>query len=91
MANPIGRVVAAGRRVPSMECALACLLILLSLIGNGTGLDGKVRAAVTGAVAGLYWTDDTAVRGVAIPKEAVARAQSAQPFSGVQAQAGRNP
>jgi hypothetical protein len=91
MAKLIGRAVAAGRRLPSMECALVCLLLALSLIGSGTGLDGKVRAAATGAIASLYGDNHHAVRGVPIPKEAVARVQSTQPFSGVQAQAGRNP
>ena len=43
MAKLVGRAVSAGRRVLSMECALVCLLLTLSLIGNGTGLDGTLR------------------------------------------------
>ena len=91
MAKLVARAVSAGRRVLSMECALVCLLLTLSLIGNGTGLDGTLRAAATGAIAGLYGAEGDIVRGVPIPREAVARAQATQPFSGVQAQAGRNP
>jgi hypothetical protein len=91
MAKLIGRAVAAGRRIRSMECALVCLLLALSLIGNSTGLDGKVRAAAAGAIASLYGDEGEIVRGVPIPRGAVARAQSTQPFGSVQAQAGRNP
>jgi hypothetical protein len=90
MAKLIGRAVAAGRRLRSMECALVCLLLALSLIGSSTGLDGKVRAAAAGAIASLYG-DEGEVRGVPIPKETVARTQPTQPFGSVQAQAGRNP
>lgn len=91
MAKLIGRAVSAGRSIPSMECALVCLLLALSALGAGANLDGKVRTATSGLIASLYGEEGRAVRGVPIPKEAVARVQAAQPFSGVQAQAGRNP
>lgn len=91
MAKLIGRAVAAGRSLPSMECALVCLLLALSALGASANLDGKARTAATGLIASLYGDESRPVRGVPIPKEAVARVQAGQPFSGVQAQAGRNP
>lgn len=90
MAKLIGRAWVVGRSIPSMECALVCLLLGLSLIGDAAGLDGKVRAAASGLIAGLYGEGTQTLRGVPIPKEAVARIHPNQPF-GVQAQAGRNP
>lgn len=88
MAGLLGRIAAFGRRIPSMECALVALLVGLSVVGDTTGLDRTVRMTATGLIAGLY---APGVRGVPIPKDAVARAQAGKPLSGVQAQAVRNP
>jgi hypothetical protein len=92
MARFLGRAAAIGRRIPSMECALVCLLLILSLIGSSTHIDNTMRAAASGAIASLYYGETVpAVHGVPIPKTAIARAQTRQPFGSVQAQAGRNP
>jgi len=37
MARFIGRALAGRRVVPSMECALVCLLVALSVAGNAMG------------------------------------------------------
>jgi hypothetical protein len=92
MARLLGRAVAIGRRIPSMECALVCLLLALSLIGSSTHIDRTMRSAASSMIADLYYGESVpAVRGVPIPKTAVARAKPRQPFTSVQAQAGRNP
>ena len=70
MARFIGQAWAGRRVVPSMECALVCLLIALSVAGNAMDLDRKVRTAATGLIAGLYDEEIPAVRGVPIPRNA---------------------
>ena len=92
MARFFGRAAAIGRRVPSMECALVVLLLALSVIGDSTHIDRTVRSAASDLIADLYYgADAPAARGVPIPKQAVARAQTGKAFNGVPVQAGRNP
>ncbi len=91
MAKFLGRAAAIGRRIPSMECALVCLLLALSLIGSSTHIDRTVRTAASSVIADLYYGETVpAVHGVPIPKTSVARVQPRQPFTSVQAQAGTN-
>lgn len=58
MAKFIGRALAGGRRIPSMEYALVGILLAISVVGSVTNLDFEVRMAVSGIVSDLY---DTAV------------------------------
>ena len=76
MARFVGQALAGRRVIPSMECALVCLLVALSVAGNSMDLDHKVRTAATGLIAGLYDEDIPAVRGVPIPREATVRVQA---------------
>lgn len=84
MARFVGQTLAGRRVVPSMECALVCLLVALSVAGYAMDLDRKVRTTATGLVAGLYdettaaLYDETipAARGVPIPREAAVRVQA---------------
>jgi hypothetical protein len=92
MARVLGRAAMIGRRIPSMECALVCLLLALSIIGNSTHIDRTVRSAASGLIAGLYYGETApAARGVPIPKTVVVRVETGKAFNSVQAQAGRNP
>jgi hypothetical protein len=84
MARLFGQIAVGGRSILSMECALVCLLLGLSIVGYATGLDRTTRGAASGLVAGLYEPEEgPAVRGVPIPKSAAAH------VAPVQAQAGR--
>jgi len=76
MARFFGQALAGRRVVPSMECALVCLLVALSVAGNAMDLDRKVRTAATGLIAGLYDADIPAVRGVPIPRGATVPVQA---------------
>lgn len=58
MAKVIGRALAGGRRIPSMEYALVGILLAISVVGSLTDLDFEMRMAVSGVVSDLY---DTAV------------------------------
>lgn len=57
MARLVGQALAGGRSILSMECALVCLLITLSIAGNQMDLDHKVRTAATGVIASVYTND----------------------------------
>ena len=57
MARVIGQALAGGRSILSMECALVCLLVTLSILGNSLDLDRKVRTAATGLIASVYESD----------------------------------
>ena len=57
MARHFGRVLAVRRVIPSMECALVCLLVSLSIIGHSFDLDHKVRDAAADMVAAAYDAD----------------------------------
>ena len=69
MARFFGQALAGRRVVPSMECALVCLLVALSIAGHATDLDRKVRSTATGLIAGLYDGEVPAARGIPIPTE----------------------
>ncbi len=56
MAKVIGRVLAGGRRLPSMEYALVGLLLAISVVGSLTELDFQVRMAVGGMISDFYST-----------------------------------
>ncbi len=58
MAKVLGRALAGGRRIPSMEYALVGILLAISVVGSLTELDFEVRMALGGIVSDLY---DTAV------------------------------
>lgn len=77
MASIVGRAFAGRRVVPSMECALVCLLLALSVAGYTMDLDRKVRAAATGMIVAAYTPEvRVAVRGVPLPKDATVRVQA---------------
>ena len=76
MARFVGQALAGRRVIPSMECALVCLLIALSVAGYAMDLDRKVRTTATGLIAGLYEADMPAARGIPIPREAAVRVQA---------------
>ena len=62
MAKLIGRALAGGRRIPSMEYALVGILLAISVVGSVTELDFQMRMAVSGIVSDIYET------AVPIPK-----------------------
>lgn len=76
MARVIGQALAGRRVVPSMECALVCLLVALSIIGSATDLDRKVRSAATGLIAGFYEGEMTVAQDRSAPPKVTVRVQA---------------
>lgn len=56
MAKLLGRALAGGRRIPSMEYALVGILLAISVVGSVTELDFQMRMAVSGIVSDIYET-----------------------------------
>lgn len=91
MASRFGRSSTGRRYIPSMEWALAGLLIALSIAGNATGLDYTVRSAAGEMIAAVYPGDRTLALGSQGPSEVVVRVRVDPPFDSIQAQAGKAP
>ena len=91
MARRFGQSSTGRRYIPSMEWALAGLLIAISIAGNATGLDYTVRSAAAEMIAAVYPADRTIALDSETPSEVVVRVRVDAPFDGIQAQAGKNP
>jgi len=76
MARFVGQALAGGRSILSMECALVCLLIGLSIAGNAMDLDRKVRSATTGLIAAVYEDNSLFASTAPIPVEVRVRIQA---------------
>jgi hypothetical protein len=76
MARIVGQALMGGRGILSMECALVCLLVSLSILGHSFDLDRKVRAAATGLIASAYESDMLFVQDAPIPVEVRVRIQA---------------
>lgn len=76
MARFIGHALAGRRVVPSMECALVCLLVALSILGSATDLDRKVRSATSGLIAGLYDAEIVTASNSPAPPKVTVRVQA---------------
>ncbi|MCG8547824.1 MAG: hypothetical protein MJE12_26815 [Alphaproteobacteria bacterium] len=71
MAKLIGRALAGGRGVPSMEFALVGLLFVMVIIGSLTDLDFQVRMALGPLISDLHTASTGSagpVASVAVPK-----------------------
>ena len=76
MARFIGHALAGRRVIPSMECALVCLLVALSVLGSTMDLDRKVRSATSGLIAGIYDAKIAAVADAKAPLKVTVRVQA---------------
>lgn len=76
MARFVGQAVAGRRGILSMECALVCLLVTLSILGSSLDLDRKVRRAATGLIASVYASDLLFAQAPATPVNVRVRIQA---------------
>ena len=76
MARIVGQALAGGRSILSMECALVCLLITLSIAGNQMDLDHKVRTAATGLIASVYESEMLFAQDAPLPVNVRVRIQA---------------
>jgi hypothetical protein len=76
MARVFGQALAGGRGILSMECALVCLLVTLSILGDSLDLDRKVRMAATGLIASVYESELLFARAPAVPVNVRVRIQA---------------
>ena len=68
MAKILGRALAGGRSVPSMEFALVGLLFAMVIVGSLTDLDFQVRMALGSLISDLHTASVGSVASVAVPK-----------------------